>query len=507
MRRASRPPLIRIDETGDRTLQAKIYSSIRSSIISGIIGADGRLPSTRALAADLGVSRTTVLRAFEYLKAAGYLDPRRGSGTFVAPELPSQAPRVRCAQRPSAANHPPSQFQQLSERGRTLAQAPLPDRRTPGAPRAFRLGTPAVDLFPVRLWSRIARQCMKSVGSARLDYSGSLGHTALREAIAAQVRSRGTRCDPRQVVIVAGAQRGLDLIFHLLLDPGDRVWMEEPGYPGARNAFIGADASIVSVPVDEEGMDVDKATASSQCESVRLAFVTPSHQFPTGVTMSLRRRQQLLAWARRSHAWIVEDDYDCDFRYQAKPLPCLHALDPDGRVIYVGTFSKTTFPALRLGFLILPTHLVSEVARARCASDVHPPIFEQMVLAEFMTSGHYERHLRRMQGAYAERLDALQRAVNQSGAPLRLRPVHSGLHAVADLEDSDAEAVWREARSRNIESMPLSAYCVDRARASSSLLLGFGSISAPAIRAGVAQLALAIEAVRREASTEIDPAI
>jgi GntR family transcriptional regulator/MocR family aminotransferase len=223
--------------------------------------------------------------------------------------------------------------------------------------------------------------------------------------------------------------------------------------------------------------------------------------------LSLRRRQQLLAWARRSHAWIVEDDYDCDFRYQAKPLPCLHALDPDGRVIYVGTFSKTTFPALRLGFLILPTHLVSEVARARCASDVHPPLFEQRVLAEFMTSGHYERHLRRMQGAYAERLDALQRAINQSGAPLRLRPVHSGLHAVADLADIDAEAVWREARSRNIESMPLSAYFADRARAGSSLLLGFGSISPSTIRAGVSQLALAIDAVQRAASAEIDPTI
>jgi len=484
---------IRIDESGDRTLQQQIYSSIRSSIVSGMISLDRRLPSTRALAANLGVSRTTVLRAFEFLKAAGYLDPRRGSGTFVALDLPSKAPHGRGARAQAIGNHP-----QLSERGRALAQALSADRRMPGAPRAFRLGTPAVDLFPMRLWSQIARDCIKSTTSTRLDYSGALGHTALREAIAAQVRSRGTRCDPQQVIIVAGAQRGLDLIFHLLLDPGDRVWMEDPCYPGARNAFIAANARVVSVPVDAEGMDVGRATSSPDCASVRLAYVTPSHQFPLGITMSLPRRKQLLTWARRSHAWIVEDDYDCDFRYQAKPLPCLHALDPDGRVIYVGTFSKTIFPALRLGFLIAPTDLVSGIARARFASDVHPPLFEQTVLAEFMTAGHYERHLRRMQAAYSERLDALQRAIERSGAPLRVRPVHSGLHAVADLEGIDAETLWRAAASHSIELMPLRAYFLDQGRAPNSLLLGFGSVSPSSIRAGASQLAAVIDTVRRE---------
>ncbi len=492
--RRGKPALlpIRIDEAGGRTLQEQIYSCIRLSIVNGLIGADRRLPSTRALAADLGVSRTTVLHALEYLKAAGYLECRRGSGTFVAKELLHRTPSLP-ARTLVAGKHP-----QLSKRGRALAQTRPPDHRGACPPRAFRLGTPALDQFPIRVWSRIARSKVKSIRPARLDYSELPGRRSLREAIAEQVRSRGTRCDPDQVILVAGAQRGLDLIFHLLLDPGDRVWMEDPGYTGARSAFTAAQADITSVPVDDEGMNVDSITATSNLESVRVVCVTPSHQFPLGVTMSLKRRRTLLAWARQSQAWIVEDDYDCEFRYQAKPLPCLHALDPDGRVIYVGSFSKTLFPALRLGFLIVPSDLVEGFARARIASDVHPPVFEQIVLAEFMRAGHYERHLRRMQAVYAERLDALRRAIEHSGAPLKLRPVRSGLHAVADLEGVDAESVYREAIARNLELMPLSAYYFGDQPPQNALVLGFGSVPPPVLHAGVSQLAAAIAQVERE---------
>jgi GntR family transcriptional regulator/MocR family aminotransferase len=226
--------------------------------------------------------------------------------------------------------------------------------------------------------------------------------------------------------------------------------------------------------------------------------VTPSHQFPLGVSMSLERRRRLLAWARARRAWVVEDDYDCDFRYGRRPLPCLHALDPDGRVIYIGTFSKTLFPALRLGYLIVPSDLVQGFVRARLASDVHPPVLEQLIVAEFMARGHYQRHLRRMQAVYAERLDALQGAIERSGAPLRLRPVHSGLHAVADLDGVDAERVFREAAARKLEVMPLAHYhhggC---ASAPNAILLGFGSIAASVIRADMPQLVAAIEAAGR----------
>lgn len=478
---------IRIESSGCTSLQEQIYSSIRGSILEGLIGANHRLPSTRALAAELGVSRTTVLCALENLQAEGYLVTRRGSGTYIAKRLPDRLPRAPSRQ--AGAEHHPL----LSERGRQLAEARSPDRRRPDVPRAFRLGTPALDLFPVQLWSRIARQCIRTATARHLDYSGLRGLLPLREAIAEQARSRGTNCEPDQVIVVAGAQRGLDLVFHLLLDSGDIAWMEEPGYPGAHSALIAAGAKVLTMPVDVNGMRFDESPYAE--ESVRLAYVTPSHQFPSGVTMSLERRRALLQWARRSRAWIVEDDYDCDFRYQAQPRPCLHALDPDGRVIYVGSFSKTLFPALRLGFLIVPRDLAAGFATARFASDLHPPVLEQAVLAEFMLRGHYQRHLRRMQAAYSERLDALQTAIQRTGAPLKLRPVYSGLHAVADLEGIDAEDAAREAAARDVELMPLSHYYYAEGSRENALLLGFGAVDPAAIRAGVVRLAEAIHSL------------
>jgi GntR family transcriptional regulator/MocR family aminotransferase len=475
-------------ESSRRTLQEQIYTSIRQCILEGTIGADRRLPSTRALAAHLGVSRTTVMLAVAELQAEGYLVSRHGAGTFVAADLPDEVPRPVPTFETPQLRHP-----LLSERGRALAVARAADRRRSGPPRAFRVGRPALDLFPVRLWSRIARRAMRSASVSRLDYSPLAGAAPLREAIAEQVGARGTRCDAEQVIVTAGAQRALDLAFHLLLDPGDAVGMEDPGYPGARSALVAAGARIEEVAVDASGMDVDRLR---QLDGIRLAYVTPSHQFPLGVSMSLDRRRSLLDWARDSRAWVVEDDYDCDFRFRSQPLPCLHALDPDGRVIYVGTFSKTLFPALRLGFLIVPGDLVEGFSRARLASDVHPPLLEQAILAEFMAQGHYQRHLRRMQAAYAERLDALRQAIDRSGAPLRMRPVHTGLHAVADLEGVDAEDVYHEAAARHIEVMPLGHY-FGSGDTLDALLLGFGVIPPEIIRADVAHLAAAIEAVRR----------
>jgi GntR family transcriptional regulator/MocR family aminotransferase len=381
----------------------------------------------------------------------------------------------------------------LSARGQELASAPAPDRRRPGPPRAFRLGTPALDLFPLRSWSRIARQCVRSATPRRLDYSALAGLLSLREAIAEQVRSRGTRCTAEQVIVVAGAQRGLDLALHLLIDPGDAVAMEEPGYPGAQAALLAAGGRRLSVPVDADGLEVARL---HEGQGVRVACVTPSHQFPLGVPLSLPRRQSLLAWARRSHAWVIEDDYDCDFRYQAQPLPCLHALDPDGRVIYLGSFSKTLFPALRLGYLIVPHQLVGGFLRARLASDLHPPALEQSMVARFLADGHYQRHLRRMQAAYSERLEALRQAMARSGAPLSLRPVHSGLHAVADLEGVAAERVSATAAERQLEVVPLSHYYRGDGPRQNALLLGFAAVGPRPLRAAVEKLAQAIAASR-----------
>ena len=489
------------------TLQEEIYSSIRRSILEGLIGGHCRLPSTRSLATELGVSRTTVVLALDNLRAEGYLVSRPRSGTFIAKDLPDRLPAAT-APRVTGIVHP-----EFSSRGRALAQSRCPAWREPGFPRAFRLGTPAVDLFPLPLWSKISQQCVKTNRPSRLDYSKLIGLPALREAIAEQVRSRGTTCDPNQIIVTAGAQPALHLVFQLLLDPGDPVWMEEPGYPGAHSAFVAAGANIQLMPVDTDGINSASTANSGRLVAVeprgnistlthagptaRLAYVTPSHQFPLGVAMSLERRRALLAWASRSRAWIVEDDYDCDFRYQAQPLPCLHALDPEGRVIYVGTFSKTLFPALRLGFLIVPNDLTDGVAAARIATDIHPPLLEQTVLAEFMTRGHYQRHLRRMRMAYMERLDALQRAIQSSGAPLLPRPVQSGLHLVADLDGVAAEGVIAEAKARGIEVMALSHYYYGSGPRENALVLGFAAVRPAAIRTGVSQLALAIEAAGR----------
>ena len=481
-RTASLP--IFLEERGGRTLQEQIYRSVRQCIVDGRVRAGCRLPSTRALAADLSVSRTTVLLALEQLRAEGYLVPRPGSGMYISRDLPEALP-LDVTPQSQGSTRPP-----FSRRGLLLSRVSPPDRRRPSAGAcAFRLGTPALDLFPHRLWTQLTRECLRSLRPAQRDYSQLAGLGALRAAIAEQVQSRGTRCVPEQVQVVSGAQRGLDLIAHLLLDPGDAAWMENPGYTGARGALAAASAAVVPVPVDGEGMMVGAGAG----QDARLAYVTPSCQFPLGIPMSLGRRRELLEWARRNQAWIVEDDYDCDIRYRRQPLPCLHALDPDGRVIYLGTFSKTLFPALRLGFLIVPRDLVGGFVTARLATDLHPPVLEQMVLAEFIGRGHYARHLRRMQAAYGERLDALKRALERSGAPLRLRPVHAGMHAVVDVEGVSAERLHAEAAALGVESMPLDAYYFGAARGPNALLLGFGAVPPAAIRAGVAKLARAAD--------------
>jgi GntR family transcriptional regulator/MocR family aminotransferase len=484
--------LIRIDSRGRATLRDQVYGAIRSAILDGVLIPGTRLPSSRALADDLRVSRTTTILAYEQLLAEGYLSARHGSGTFVAGELPDDLPRHVSARRPSQLTHP-----QLSRRGVALVSIPSPARRIDGPPRAFRLGAPALDLFPLRLWSQLVNRRLRSMTMGQLDYAEYAGVAALRKAIAEHVQtSRGTRCDPDQVFVVPGAQRGLQLLCSVLLDAGDRVWLEEPGYPGARSAFVGAGARIVPVRVDRHGLDV--AAAARQASDARMAYVTPSNQFPLGVPMSLTRRLALLKWASSAGAWVVEDDYDSEFRYLTRPFPCLHGLDADGRVIYVGTFAKSVFPALRLGFVIVPSDLHDRFLVARRTTDAHPPLLEQAALADFIGEGHYARHLRRMRTVYRERLEALSEAAEHLCAGLlRLRPVQSGLHAVADLENGvDEERVCEEARHRGIEVAPLGMYFVGRST-ENGLLLGFASTRPEALRRAMEKLATSIEAARR----------
>ncbi len=484
--------LIHLDPHARGGLQQQIYAGVRRAILDGVVAPGTRLPSSRAVAGDLGVSRTTAVLALEQLLAEGYLTTRRGSGTFVAQDLPDDLPQGRVARPTRRPRQPP-----LSRRGAALAAPPTGGQRLGGPPRPFRIGTPGVDLFPVRLWAQLVTRRVRAVTSAQLDYGEPGGVRVLREAIAAHVQTaRGTACEADQVVVVAGAQQGLDLACRLLLDPGDRAWMEDPGYPGARSALVGAGARILPVRVDAEGLDVEAGVRGAG--DARLVYVTPSHQYPLGVPMSLPRRLALLKWATRARAWVLEDDYDSEFRYGARPIPCLHGLDVDGRVIYVGSFSKTLFPALRLGFVIVPSDLQGRLVAARAAADQHPPVLDQTVLADFIVEGHFARHLRRMRARYRERLEAVAAAAKRfcQGA-LRLRAVQTGLHVVADLEGADAVRVFREAAARGVEVTPLSTYYARRERAANGLVLGFAAARPEAASRAMQRVAAAIEAARR----------
>lgn len=491
--------LIRVDGHLAGTLQQQLYREIRRAILGGVLTPGTRLPSSRALADDAGVSRTTVVLAMEQLTAEGYLAARRGAGTFVADDLPDDLPSVprRGRGKRVAGRRPPASVPALSPRGAALAATPQGAQRLGGAPRAFRIGTPGLDLFPARLWQRLVNRRCRATAIADLDYGDPAGFGPLREAIAAHVQAaRGTTCGADQVVIVAGAQLGLDLVCRALLDPGEQAWLEEPGYPGARSALVGAGARIVPVQVDGEGLDVEAGVR--RAGRARLAYITPSHQYPLGVPMSLRRRLALLRWAEAANAWVVEDDYDSEFRYGTRAVPCLHGLDNRGRVIYIGSFSKTLFPALRLGFLIVPPRIHGPLVDARRAADQHPPVLDQGVLADFIFEGHFTRHLRRMRTAYRERLGAMAAALERyCGGALRLRSVHTGLHAIADLAGASASRVAREAAARGVEVTPVAAYCANPARAANSLVFGFAAVPPDALREGARRLAAAIEATRR----------
>lgn len=484
--------LVQLDPDAPASLQTQIYDGIRRAILTRVVAGGTLLPSSRALAADLGVSRTTTVLALDQLAAEGYVTARQGAGLFVSAELPDEVVA------PAGRDVPGRGHPALSARAAALAATPRTAIRAASPPRPFRLGTPALDRFPAAIWTRLVRRYTQQTTFDQLDYGPAAGVPALREAIAAHVsRSRGTTCVVDQVVIVNGAQHGLEFLFQLLIDPGEVVAGEEPGYPGAVGAVRAAGGSWCAVPVDAEGLSVRRL--QSDAPTARVAYVTPSHQFPLGVPMSLGRRLEVLAWARRAGAWIVEDDYDSEFRHRTRPVPCLHGLDRDGRVIYVGTFSKTLFPALRLGFVIVPLDLCAAVRRARRSADIQAATGPQAVLAEFLAEGHFDRHLRRMRREYDARLDALEAALARHCAGvLTLRPVTTGLHAVADLTGADDAKVAKAALSRGIEVMPLSSYYVGRSSPrQNGLVLGFGAVRPELLDRGAATLAAAIEAAAR----------
>jgi GntR family transcriptional regulator/MocR family aminotransferase len=356
-------------------------------------------------------------------------------------------------------------------------------------PRAFRAGIPALDAFPRALWGRLAARRWRE-SWITLGYCDPAGFAPLREAIATYAAAaRGVRCTAEQVIVTAGSQQAIDLAARLLLDPGDRVWVEEPGYTGTRAALRAADACSVPVPMDAEGISV--VDGERLAPNARMACVTPSRGYPIGVTMSAARRLALLAWAERAGAWVVEDDYDSEFRYAGRPLPSLQGMDGGGRVIYLGTFSKTLFPALRIGYLIVPPGLAGAFATARAAADRHSPTLEQAVTADFLAEGHFARHVRRMRTLYAERRDALLGALRPvtAGGLLELGPCDAGMHVLGWLPPGvDDRAVSAALLARGMEAAPLSRYCTEPP-ARGGLLLGYAAFSPATLRDAVPRLA------------------
>jgi GntR family transcriptional regulator/MocR family aminotransferase len=507
-------PFVSLDRAAELPLFEQIYQSIRTYVIDGRLPPGSRLASTRVLALELSVSRFTVVNALDRLLAEGYLVARRGAGTFVVETLPEQ--------RMSAARHsgkPPRRLTEpvtspaLSSRGTALSAVVITGpRRERGEPRPFRPRRPPLDVFPLRLWARLVRRQWNTSRLQHLDYGEPAGYRPLREAIAQHVgATRGLRCTPDQIVVTSGAQQAFDILFRLLLDSGDPAWIEEPGYLDVRAALTAAGAEIVPVPVDAQGINV--AAGVERAPRARLAVVSPSHQYPTGATLSATRRAQLLAWARRAGAWIVEDDYDCYFRYRGRPMSALQTLDSeastalgiDPRVLYVSTFSKTMFPSLRLGFCVVPVSLVESVANARAVADRNSPIADQAALAEFIGDGHFDRHLRRVRIVCQERHEAMRHHFQRVlGDSVALEPAEAGTHVLCRLGSGSnsrlrdarfVQAVAAAAADDDLVVFPLSRYCLsmpDR----DALVLGYGGLTPGKIASGVQRLARCIDRAR-----------
>jgi GntR family transcriptional regulator/MocR family aminotransferase len=478
---------ITLDRGDAAPLHRQLYQQLRTAILAGQLVAATRLPSTRTLARELGVSRTTALLAYEQLRDEGYLDGRIGAGTTVAP-LPRQAPaQERPLARPA-----------LSMRGTAMAGAAWPGDDRNDRPHAFQLGMPDIEHFPWRLWAQALSRRARAGVAALPGERDPAGYLPLRAAIAAHLgMARGVRCTPQQVIVVAGAQAAFDLASRLLLDPGDPVWFEDPGYPGARAALVGAGARPVPVPVDAYGLDIDAGHRLQP--TARAVYVTPSHQFPLGVTMSVTRRLALLAWAARAGAVVLEDDYDSEFRYVGQPPPALQGLDDSGRVVYLGTFSKALFPELRVGYLVVPGGLVDAFTAACRFTGGQVPLLEQAALADFMTAGHFGRHVRRMRAMYAQRGAALIRAVQQyAGDLLEVRSAHAGLHLVGWLPAGvDDTAAAKRAAAAGIEAHALSSFAVQPVERG-ALLLGYAPVGEAEIAQGARLLAGALRPLRRE---------
>jgi GntR family transcriptional regulator/MocR family aminotransferase len=496
--RASRLPfsVISINPVSPAPLYRQLYDEFRAAILAGRLKAGNKLPPTRELANELGISRNTVMAAYDQLTSEGYIEGRVGSGAWVSNALPEEMLQSRPL--PARAPRGSPQRRAISKRGEKLMSA-LPQIRHqgPGKMLPFRCALPDLASFPFDVWARLLAKHSRNPSHDLCGYAHVAGYPRLREAIAAYLRSaRAVKCEADQVIIVPGAQVALEIATQTLLDPGDKVLMEDPGYFGVRGVFIRAGARTVPVPVDDGGVRLDVVKINR--DNARMIYVTPSHQFPLGVTMPLSRRLELLEWAGRAGAWIVEDDCDGEYRYAGRPLASLQGLDNENRVIYTGTFSKVLFPSLRIGYLVVPRDLVEAFIACRVMVDLQPATIPQAALADFIEEGRFTRHLRRMRNLYAGRQSLLlETARAELSDLLEIQESEAGMHLVGWLPPgvSDTEAA-RAASVRNVIALPLSAFSL-KPVTRGALMLGYTAFDDREIRAGVRRLKTALAEVGR----------
>jgi len=478
------PAGIRLSKKSSTPLYTQLYAQFREMILSKRLRPGERLPASRNLAKELGVSRVIISQGYEQLMMEGYITGKTGAGTFVATTLPDSLLNAMIPANEGIAD------------AKKATTAPVirdePGERVEVIP--FQGGTPSLDFFPYKAWQQVGNKVLKDLKGFHLGYDDTLGHWPLRTAIADYLRvSRAVNCEASQVIVVTGSQQGLNLVVETLLAKGDRIWMEDPGYPGALDAFQAAAAEICPVPVEEDGLNIDYAM--KHYPGARLAYVTPSHQSPLGKTLSQEKRKQLLEIATKHSIWILEDDYDSEFRYEGRPQTSLQGLDTGGRVIYSGTFSKVLFPGLRLAYIVLPTlEMVAQFRKAKNNLDRQSPIMDQLILAKFMEEGYFLRHIRKMRLLYAERQKVLIRLLAEY-LPGDIIPdvAPSGMHLVCYLSERiDVDTLREEAVRHHlvlsfVDSMTL------RHSVPPAIVLGYTAFSKYKLKMGVEKLRMCVE--------------
>ena len=479
---------IALDSNSSIPLHQQIYEELRQAILKGRLSPGSRIPSTRALSKSLGISRFTVTQSYDQLSSEGYLETIVGCGTFVCKQLPDDllysAPiesSSKVAQRSI----------KLSGYGRILIYADnVPKINDSSLTINFRFGRPAFDQFPIELWRRLlSRYCSADLNW--LDYSTDpLGYKPLREEITRYLsRSRAVNCEPDQILITNGTQQALDLILRLLIEPEEIIAIEDPGYESARLIFQTHGARILPISVDESGLIVNQLQKFSSL-NIRLVYVTPSHQFPTGAILSLPRRLQLLAWAQENGTLIIEDDYDSEYRYDGRPIPALQGLDRNECVLYVGTFSKVLFPSLRIGYLVLPKSLVSIFTRAKWLNGRHLPILEQQVLTDFIQAGHLERHIRKMRALYDRRRQALVQALKTHvGKKATILGEKAGIHLMVGLQtDLTDEDIIQRAAKVDVGMISATSHYLNP-ESKGEFIFGYGELTKQQLQEGIRRLA------------------